>query len=512
MDVSDLMEAARWLETHRLEVAGSAIGAAVLVGYAMRGLRRRPDIPETHGTARWATEKEIRAAGILDQPRGVVLGCIGKHWLVDGGESHIMIISPTGGGKDQTHNFHTTIRWHGSMVIADVKADRENRYGENYQACASFRRGPQGTWPVYRFAPTIRDSASYNLLAGIRWGQPEEFSDVSVLVQSLLMPFKKQVRLSSESIHFLQWATTLLRACVLHGAHTFPQSEKTLAGVLHFMAQQAECLTALQQSPHPAVREGGLEVADIADKEQSGVWTSAKAPLDIYRNPLIAAHTTQSDFRLTDLQHGPLPMTIYLGAASPNELDYLYPLFRAFIQQAITQNMQVPTPPKWPLLFLLNEATAFGYMDVFERTIPTARSYGMRFCVPIQDLDQWFDVYGEKTSLWGNFATKVFHRPYNDRTGQRLEHMLDEQTMEYVSEQQPPGMFRRPSLSTHRTSRALLTAAQLRGLRWEDVIILHEKVPCPIMAQKAPLFALGRYADRNKHRWGQKRRREVSTL
>src|SRR4029434_8814534 len=103
------------------------------------------------------------------------------------------------------------------------------------------------------------------------------------------------------------------------------------------------------------------------------------------------------------------------------------------------ENMAVEAPPKWPLCFLLNEALSMGYMDILEKNITVIGGYGMRVVLPITDLNGFFDIYGEKTPLWGNMGTLVFGR-LEDRTAKRVAEMLGEETVEYASEHRPQGM------------------------------------------------------------------------
>ena len=52
----------------------------------------------TYGSARWATPREIRAAGLL-KPDGVVLGRIQGQYLRHDGPEHVLCFAPTRSGK-----------------------------------------------------------------------------------------------------------------------------------------------------------------------------------------------------------------------------------------------------------------------------------------------------------------------------------------------------------------------------------------------------------------------------
>jgi type IV secretion system protein VirD4 len=53
---------------------------------------------ETYGSARWATTREVRAAGLLGA-NGVVLGKLAADYLRHDGPEHVLCFAPTRSGK-----------------------------------------------------------------------------------------------------------------------------------------------------------------------------------------------------------------------------------------------------------------------------------------------------------------------------------------------------------------------------------------------------------------------------
>src|SRR3546814_11192070 len=73
--------------------------AAIVIAIAMSVWRAREEKQsETYGSARWATDKEIRKAGLLKQD-GVVIGSHKNRYLRHNGTEHILCFSPTRSGK-----------------------------------------------------------------------------------------------------------------------------------------------------------------------------------------------------------------------------------------------------------------------------------------------------------------------------------------------------------------------------------------------------------------------------
>jgi type IV secretory pathway TraG/TraD family ATPase VirD4 len=162
----------------------------------------------------------------------------------------------------------------------------------------------------------------------------------------------------------------------------------------------------------------------------------------------------------------------------------LYPLYRAVCQSLYWQLQRLAPRPgqqRWELLWLLNEFLRLGYMALFEDAPAESLSYGMRFAFGLQDLDQLVGVYGAHNGLWGNVGTKIFHRPVNDITAERLSSLLCEEEVEQVSIQRQG--WQRGTITRQQPQR-LRTKAQILGMdRWE-AWVWAEECPHPFMVTK----------------------------
>jgi hypothetical protein len=95
----------------------------------------------TYGSARWATEPEMRAAGLLE-PAGIHLGRLGKQHLRHAGPEHVLCFAPTRSGKGVGLVVPTLLRavsvlrlvvplrrlcpelsWASSAVVHDIKGE-----------------------------------------------------------------------------------------------------------------------------------------------------------------------------------------------------------------------------------------------------------------------------------------------------------------------------------------------------------------------------------------------------
>src|SRR3546814_12982445 len=85
---------------------------------------------ETYGSARWASDREIRKAGMLGSD-GVILGRMGGAYLRHDGAEHILCFAPTRSGKGVGLVVPTLLTWPGSCIVNDIT-------GENWQLTAAF--------------------------------------------------------------------------------------------------------------------------------------------------------------------------------------------------------------------------------------------------------------------------------------------------------------------------------------------------------------------------------------
>jgi type IV secretion system protein VirD4 len=147
-----------FLEGGFIAASGGFISIAVAIGMSVLRGREAKSVA-TYGTARWATQQEVRAAA-LSGPDGVVLGKIGRNYLRHNGPEHVLCFAPTRSGKGVGLVVPTLLTWPASAIIHDIK-------GENWEITAGLRAG---VGRVLLFDPTNQDSTAYNPLLEVRRG------------------------------------------------------------------------------------------------------------------------------------------------------------------------------------------------------------------------------------------------------------------------------------------------------------------------------------------------------
>src|SRR5215831_11556762 len=185
---------------------------------------------DLHGSARWASERDIRATGLMDAQRGVYVGawCAENsnrlHYLRHYGPEHILAFAPTRSGKGVGLVIPTLLAWSESAVIYDIK-------GENWAKTAGFR-AQQGHL-CFKFSPVEEASSSrFNPLAEIRLFTDRDVSDAQNIANML-------VRTGEDSPQERYWqnaaasitAGMILHVCYAAALEGRPASLSLLAGV-----------------------------------------------------------------------------------------------------------------------------------------------------------------------------------------------------------------------------------------------------------------------------------------
>ena len=206
----------------------------------------------------------------------------------------------------------------------------------------------------------------------------------------------------------------------------------------------------------------------------------------LYNDPLVAASTDASDVDLNELQYGERPVSLYLIAPSPMELERLHPLYRVIMDVAMQRLMEHKVRTwRHRLLSVLDEIAWFGYTRAIDKGIAVKAGYGMKDLLVAQDFESLFEVYGQHTAIWGNCRVKVFFAPDNDLTAKRIsQNFLGEATVEQpVTHQGSHGTEANASTTYQYHGRPLLTPDELMELDDTREIIRVSGVK-PILAHK----------------------------
>ncbi len=446
---------------------GVFLGVIVVISYAV-WQARRARIATTHGTARWATWWEIWKAGFLKR-RGVVLGRLpGGRYLRHDGPEHVISIAPTRSGKGVGQIIPTLLTWPGSVVVHDFKA-------ENWDATAGARA--KFSHCLY-FNPVELESCHYNPLLEIRPG-PHLIKDTQNVAQLLVDPdgtgFKQ---------HWDRTSFALFVGVILHILQC--ERDKTLAGVASFLANPKRdilsTLRMLRDAKYPdedvtkAVQSTAAEVLQKEERELSAVVSTALSYLSLYRDPIVARNTSDSDFRILDLMQAEYPVSLYL-VVPPSDRARLTPLMRLLWSQIggrLTERLKL-RGRRHRVLLMIDELPSLGKLEFVQHSLAFIAGYGIKAFLVAQSKKQLEEVYGKNNSIIDNCEIRTFFTPNDVETAQEISTMLG-MTTEVHQQKMYTGHRLAPWLahvmvSDQETARPLLTPGEVLTFPLDEAIV-----------------------------------------
>jgi len=474
-------------------IAGSGGIAAIAVAFFLSVLRAREasDVT-TYGSARWASRKDVEAAGLLGED-GVVLGRYEERYLRHDGPEHVLCFAPTRSGKGVGLVVPSLLTWPGSAIVHDIK-------GENWQLTAGWRSRFSR---VLLFNPTDPASAAYNPLLEVRRGD-SEVRDVQNVADILVDPEGQLERRN----HWEKTSHSLLVGAILHVLYAEP--EKTLAGVAAFLSDPRRPIEAtlavmmrtphLGDRPHPVVAQAARELLNKSENERSGVLSTAMSFLGLYRDPVVARVTRRCDWRIDDLITGEHPVTLYL-VVPPSDISRTKPLVRLVLNQIgrrLTEELEA-NGRRHRLLLMLDEFPALGRLDFFESQLAFMAGYGLKTFLIAQSLNQIEKAYGQNNAILDNCHVRVAFATNDERTAKRVSDALGTATemramKNYAGHRLSPWLGHL-MVSRQETARPLLTPGEMMQLPPSDEVVLVSGAP-PVRAKKARYYEDRRFKAR----------------
>lgn len=491
---------------YQMMLFGPPVGSLLLSVLLIWGARAplldfRPfkEKEEIHGSARWASEADIKRAG-LRAKKGFLLGRTGaKNYLVADDFQHILLFAPTGSGKGVGFVLPNLLYWEESVVCHDIKL-------ENYLVTSGWRHEALGhDCFVWNPADPNGETHCYNPLDWIS-EKPGQMVDDVQKICNLILP---------EQEFWMNEARSLLLGVILYLCAD-PNKITSFGEVVRTMRSDdvvyslAVVLDTIGKKIHPVSYMNIAAFLQKADKERSGVISTMNSGLELWANPLIDTSTATSDFNLMNLKKKKL--TVYCGV-TPDNLQRLEPLLKVFYQQAsdfLTRHM--PTKEeKYGVLFVMDEFPTLGEMKAFQSGIAYFRGYRVKLFLIVQDTQQLKGIYEEAgmNSFLSNSYYRITFSANNIETANMISQLVGNKTVKQYAHNKPKFLDLNPGSRTVNESevqRALLLPQEVIGLPRDEQIVLIESYP-PIKTRKIfyfqdPLFC--------KRAWGQNQFKQMT--
>ena len=427
-----------------------------------------------HGNAHWATEHDIRKAGLRSK-KGILLGRDKKGFLISPGYQHALLFAPTGSGKGVGFVIPNLLFWEESVFVHDIKL-------ENYELTSGWRKSMGQK--VYCWNPANPDGKShcYNPIDWVS-EKPGQMVDDVQKIANLLMP---------EQDFWVNEARSLFLGVVLY-LLAAPDKVKSFGEVVRTMRSDdvtynlAVVLDTMGKKIHPVAYMNIAAFLQKAEKERSGVVSTMNSSLELWANPLIDTTTASSDFNIMNFKKE--RATVYVGL-TPDNLTRLRPLMQVFYQQA-TEFLCRKMPSKeepYGVLFLMDEFPTLGKMEQFKTGIAYFRGYHVRLFLIIQDTEQLKGIYEDSgmNSFLSNATYRITFAANNVETANLISQLVGNKTVEQESVNRPKYFDLNPSarsLHVSETQRALLLPQEVIMLPRDEQILLIEST-APIKSKK----------------------------
>ena len=352
------------------------------------------------------------------------------------GPEHILAFAPTRSGKGVSVVVPTLLEWRHSALVLDIK-------GENHAVTAGWRAS-QGQ-KVFKFEPAAESgSVRFNPLTEIRLGTNHEVADAQNIAMMIVDPEGKGL-----SDFWMKSGFPWLGAALMHVLCRTEAEEgrrATLTDLCRFVSQPGENIEVMLEemadydhgraAANDMVHQEARTMLARAPAERSGVHSTVLTELALYRDPIVSANIAASDFSLEELVNGPEPATLYLVVA-PSDIDRLRPLLRAVLNiflRRLTTTLELEDgvakgPHRHRLLLLLDEFTAFGKLDIFQRALGFMAGYGLKCMIIVQDLTQLQEAYGKHESIMSNCHVRIAFAPNKVETAKVLSDMTGRTTI-----------------------------------------------------------------------------------
>jgi type IV secretion system protein VirD4 len=471
----------------------SCVGAVAIGGAAAAAFRRQPR--SLHGDARYATRREIAAAGLLRYD-GFILGEYGGRYLMLGGQQGVALAAPPRSGKGVSFVIPNLLNWPDSAVVTDIKL-------ENWTITAGFRkaRGQE----VHLFAPLAEDGRT------ARWNPLSYVSETAETringVQRIADMFYSET--PGIDPFWIASARSLFVGIALYLFET-PRLPKTIGEILRqgmasddegFSAHWKRIVQGRQAGRYPLSAEcvrALYDVIDLAPVTASSIRKTFTSRLDLWANPILDRATSGNDFDLRELRSK--RMTIYVGV-NPDDLHRLRPVLSLFFQQALgLQTHKLPEHDaslKYQVAIFLDEVASLGKIPILAEAISYLPGYGVRVALIFHTPAQLREVYGayNAETMMKSLAARILFAPKDFPDAREISDELGTLTVKAKSVSKPrfakfggKSHERGGNITVSDQKRPLLLPQEVKELGMETELILYEGLR-PIRAKKIRYFA-----------------------
>ena len=437
---------------------------------------------ETHGSARFATDKE--AAVLTRSDSGLLIGRDGKSGklLRYDGPAHLLTMAPTRTGKGVGTIIPNLLTADRSVICIDPK-------GENAKIAGRARETFGPVHVLDPFGVTGKPSAAFNPLDTLDPLGLDVAEDASTLADALVFD---EPGMAGEA-HWNEEAKALIAGMILKIVAVEPAGRRHLGTLREYLTLAPDSFAALLKRMQDNNEAGGLiaraanRMLSKSDREAAGVLSAAQRHTHFLDSPRMTTVLGRSDFRFADLKRRNVSVFLVLP---PDRLSTYSRWLRLLVAQSLTDMARDPAKPATPVLYLLDEFAALGHLAPVERAMGLMAGYGVQLWPILQDVHQLRATYGQRAGTFLSNAGVLQVFGVNDHDSARLvsdllgQETVVFQTMSRALDSDKSGI----TYGVQHTARPLLTPDEVRNMP-QHVELLFLAGQRPIGAVKLAYYA-----------------------
>ncbi|MDR1909496.1 MAG: type IV secretory system conjugative DNA transfer family protein [Spirochaetaceae bacterium] len=498
-----------------VKIAGYTSVSAIVFYLFLEFIILRNRKQNIFGTARWATVRDLKKAGILGLRGGMILGETGaarlsavydtekdsvvlhllkpSRKIIQAGIYNTVLSAPTRSGKGVSSVIPTLLSYPGSVIVLDFK-------GENFNLTSGFRAK---FGKVYRWEPVGNAGHHFNPMMEIRGGE-DAFSDANLEADILTTPASGSGNATSE--HFTTAARDFLTALILHClCSDWPN--KSLAGCREFLALQDPSdpgntkyiydLMINADHGDPAIHQSVVEGAGAQRKrpgdEGGSVLSTVNNALAVFADAKIKRNTQNSEFYIDEFVESPVPVSLYITIqySDVQRISALIRMFVLLFSRRFTSGETQATNRKFkiPLLFILDEFDKLGKMEELHMNMGIHNGFGIHYFLIFQSINQLNSIYGKDHSFLAHCRNTIFYAPGageydNAETISKIcgRESVSRANISYSGARGALG-FNNASLSAQDQERNLINADEVMKLPLDEFILICQGQP-PYIGKK----------------------------
>jgi len=445
------------------KIALSYIISFFIVVFAI-AILMMPEKKELYGNARFAFAQEFfKEFG--KHKTGILLGILNGKKIIIEGLHHFLINAETRSGKGVSWILPMLFFCHHSVIVHDVKK-------ELFLITSGFRKYVLGH-DVYliNIMDDSKETHSINIFDLMPKDKDLRISFIQKVANFLTPTPPKADPIWTGNARTLFVGVCLLIADIPGMKLSLPQIFRVLHPQQPLNVYLTDLLNEHEDILDPVCKMYLWKWINTTSKTRDGILTQLTGVFEIYANPIVCAATETSSFDVTKIKNKKMSIYIRSPAKFVKEVS---PVAALIFQFAIDMNMEIPHELdknyKHPCLFIMDEFSALGPMNVFAEKIELVLGFGLCFVLVIQNETQLKKDYGEiYKKMVSNCKIKGFLKPNEREDAEFLSRRLGDITI-FDKTQKKVG-FNKNQPFLNKTKRPLMLPDELMNMNNNEAIV-----------------------------------------